>query len=151
MLDEFLERLDRKRRVDREEELIAGDARYRDEVLERVERHLRVDVRIDGDQAVRPEQQRVPVRRGFGGRVAGDVAVGPGPVLDHHGPPQSFGKPLGNQPRGNVGRASRRDRDQDADRRLRVLGKGRPGKQHDQASDSQAQQMVHDGSSLEVL
>ena len=62
VLDELLEIPYWKRRIDREHELVRRYRSHRHEILEGVERHLRVQMRIDRHQAVLTEQQRVPVR-----------------------------------------------------------------------------------------
>ena len=116
IVDEFLEGFDRHLRIDRQHELVGSDARDRQQVLERIKTQPRVDMRIDGDAAVRAKEQRIAVGRGLGGLGGGDVAVGAGAVLDHHRPAAGFLQILCDQPRRRVGRAARRDRHQQLDR-----------------------------------
>ena len=116
VFDEFRERLDRQLGIDREHELVGGDARHRQEVIERVEAQLGIDMGIDGDAAVGMKEQRVAVGGGLRDRVGGDVAVGARAVLDHDRPSQRLLHVVGEQPRGDIRRAARWDGHQDLDR-----------------------------------
>ena len=82
ILDELLQVLHGQRRVDREHHLRVHQRGDRLEVLQRIERHLRVEMRPDDDLRVGAKEERVPVRRCACGRVAGNVAVRAGAIVD---------------------------------------------------------------------
>ena len=138
IFDELRHRLDRQAWIDRQEELVRRHARDRQQVLEHVDRHRRIDMRIDGDQAVGGHDQRVAVGLGVGGHFSGDIAVGAGAVLDEERLPHRLGQALRQEPRGDVGRPARRDRHQHLDRPRRILLRARPARPSNDTSASAA-------------
>ena len=103
-------------RVDLQEHQHARGGGHRHQVLGRVERHLRVQVRIDRHRAARAHEQRVAVGRLLGHEVAGDVAVGAGAVLHHHRLAQRLRQRLRHGARDLVGGAAGREAHDHADR-----------------------------------
>ena len=150
VLDEFLEIAHRQRRIDREHELIRDQGRDRSEILQRIERHLRVQVRIDRDQAVLAQQQRVAVGRRLRDHVAGDVAVGARMILDDDRRAEQLGKLLPDDARGDIGCAAGRDRHDQLDRARRILCERRRARQCKQAGRKQAQQFRRHGVSFRI-
>ena len=77
------ERARRELRRRRDQERRLRQQHDRSESTIRVERHRLVHEAVGGQHAGRPEQQRVAVGLGLGGRGGADVAVGAGAVVDH--------------------------------------------------------------------
>jgi hypothetical protein len=69
--------------IGRQQQRIRHQARDRGQVLERIDRHLGIEVRIDAEQRARPHQQGVAVRIGAGHQLAGEIAVRARPILHH--------------------------------------------------------------------
>ena len=120
VLDEFREGLHRQRRIDREHELVGDQARDRREVPHRIDRHALVQVRIDRDQAVGAENQRVAIGGRGGDHLGSGVAVRAGAVLHHHRLAERFRELLPDDPRRDIRRAARRNGDDDAHGARRV-------------------------------
>ncbi len=150
IFDELLEVAHGQRRIDRKHELIRRDGRDRGEILQRVERHLGVEVRIDRDQAVLAEEQRVAVGRRLRDHVAGDVAVGAGMVLDHDRLVEKLGEFLSDHARDDVGGAAGRDRHDELDRARGILRERRSGRQRKEARRKEARQFRRHGASFRI-
>src|SRR5438105_10872928 len=73
--EKLLEILHGDGRMCRKDELRGRRGGDRDEILERIEAHPRVDMRADGEQAVMAVQERVAVWRRTRHVFTGDVAV----------------------------------------------------------------------------
>src|SRR5688572_14337151 len=69
------------------------------EILERAVRVLRIEARRHAEGAVRADEQRVPVRRGFRYLVRADRAAGAGAILHHDRLPERVLQPRGHEPR----------------------------------------------------
>jgi hypothetical protein len=100
---------------------LLGNRRDRTEILQRIERHLRVQGRIDRQVRRLPHADGVAVRRRLGHHIQPDVAAGAGLVVHDHRPSQQGGELLGDQARSGVGATAGRERHDEADRF------GRPG------------------------
>ena len=124
--DIFGEALRRQLVVYDEDERCAGDGRDRLEVLDRVERKLRIEARVDRLRARIGHEQRVAVGRGLRDRVGADDAARAGAILDHDGLAPLLAQQLPDLAREHVGRAARRLRDDQLDdlrrERLRCCG-----------------------------
>ncbi len=81
--DEFLKVVRGDLRIDRQHKRVRLDGCDRDDVFQRIERHLGEEMGIDGEQVVGADQQAVAVRRGMRDQFAGDIAAGAGLVFDH--------------------------------------------------------------------
>ena len=68
----------------RDTEVVAGHARHRRQVFQRVVRQLRIQVRQHRQYRIVDEADGVAVRRGFGDALGADLARCAGLVLDHH-------------------------------------------------------------------
>jgi hypothetical protein len=136
-----------KRRIGADDEHVGNGGDVGDvlEVGSRVVGHPFVQRIVDRHHAGGRHEQRVPVRRRLGDGVGADVACGPGLVLDHDGLAERTRKTVGQEPRKNVGRASGRERDDDAHRPLRIsiLGVRRCHAKHEGAE--QGEDFSHDG------
>jgi hypothetical protein len=77
-------------------------------------------------------QKRVAVGGSLGDAIGCDVAAGAGNVLDHKGRAPDFRKPVGENARGEVGRRSRREADQDLHRLAGIDGLRRSCLCHEQ-------------------
>src|SRR5215831_12251146 len=144
--DEGAEIRDRgERRIGRQNELVGHQARHRQQVLERVDRHLGVEVRIDCEQRTRPQQQRIAVRRCMRGEVAGEIAVRARPVLHHDRLAEARAQRLTQRAGDEVGRAARRERHQQADRPRGIGLRRRSAREHREHSrEHEADQARHD-------
>src|SRR6516165_3323658 len=115
-----------ERRIGRQNELVRHQARHRQQILERIDRHLGVEVRIDCEQRARAQQQRIAVGRCMRGEFAGQVTVRARPVLHHDRLTQARAQWLAECAGNEIGRASRGKRHQQPDRpsgkRLRRRG-----------------------------
>jgi hypothetical protein len=142
--NEFLKRFHRHCGIDREHEFVRGQRGHRHQVLQRIEGHLAVKMRIDGDERVLPEQKRVAIGRRFGDQITRDVAVRAGAILDDHGLSEALGQPRTDHARRHVGRTARRNGHDDADglRRIRLRAR-RGGKQNGKAKSGRQQNSVH--------
>jgi hypothetical protein len=120
---EVLEGFYRQSGVDSEQHLGIDQARDRQQVLQRIERHFRVKMRADDDLRVRAEQQCVAIGRRFGYGLHGDVAVGPGTVLDDHRLAERLAKLRREQPRDGIGCSAGRIGHEEPDRPCGVLGR----------------------------
>ena len=131
-----------KRRVCGKEKLVGDDARDWQQILERVDGHLCVEMRIDGQQRARRQQQRRPVGGCVRSQLAGEVAVRAAPVLHHDRLPQPRGERLRNQARDEVGRTAGRKRQQQLERPRRVglpqRRRGQVGEQNDREQSADA-------------
>ena len=111
--DELLERLRRKGRIDDEDAGLAADQRDRREVLDRVERELRVERRADR-VGLRREQQRVAVGRRLRDHFAADRRARAGLVLDDDLLAPALAEFLRDHAHRAVDRAAGRERHDDA-------------------------------------
>ena len=121
VVDEFLQRVHRQRRIHGEHHLRIDDARHGDKVFHRVERQIGIEVRIDDDLRVGAKKQRVAIRRRLRHHLHRQVAVGAGTVLHHDRLPEPLAERRGDDARDGVVRAARWLRNQDADRPRRIL------------------------------
>ena len=80
--DELRQRLHRQLRADDQHLRRAETQADRGEILRRIVGHPLHDQRVDGQRAVRAQQQRVPVRLGPGDDLGADIAAGACAVLD---------------------------------------------------------------------
>jgi hypothetical protein len=96
-------------------------------LLERIDRHPRVKMRIDPEQRARSEQQRVAVRRRVGDQFAGEVAVRAGAILHHYRLPEPRCQRLSDEAGDDVGRTARRERDEEPDRPCGIRLRQRDG------------------------
>src|SRR5262249_37080944 len=76
------------------------------EIVQRIERHVRVYVRIDRDVAELNESDRVAVRRGFGDRLGAKISAAAGAIFNHDTLAQGFADILGGDARGDVHEAA---------------------------------------------
>jgi hypothetical protein len=97
---------------------VGGEAELRDrrEILDRVERQLRVEARMDDERPGGTEQERVAVGRALGDALGRHVAARAGHVLDHNRLAPGFGKLVADHPRNDVGGTAGHEADQDAQR-----------------------------------
>jgi hypothetical protein len=93
----------------------AGNRSHRHQVLRRVERHLRVQVRIDRHGATGRHQQRVAVSRRLGDEVRPKVACGAPLVFHDDRLPQRFVQRRSDEPGQLIGSAARRKVHHDLD------------------------------------
>ncbi len=100
--------------------LVRHQARDRQEILEGIDRHPGVEVRIDREQRAWPQQQRIAVGRRARGELARQVAVRAGPVLHHDRLTKARGQRLPHHAGDEVGGAARRIRHQQPDRPRRI-------------------------------
>ncbi len=133
-----------------QEQRVRHQARHRHEILERIDRHLGIEMRIDAEQRARAQQQRVAVRCRAGHQLAGEIAVRARPVLHHHRLAQTRRK---RQPHGaghQIGGAPGRIRHQEPDRPARIglrpagTRKGGIGAYGDQRRQHEPEQAGHD-------
>jgi hypothetical protein len=115
-LDEFLQCFGRHRRIYSKHELVRRQTRNRHQVLERIERHPAVDVRVAHEHVVGAMEQRVAVRRGMRRDIACEIAARARPVLDDDGLSQPHGQRLPIKPSDEVHRPARRIGNNDPDR-----------------------------------
>src|SRR5262245_43545220 len=76
LLDEFLQRLRRYGWADDQQHLRVDQCRDGCQILQRVERHLRVEMRADHDLGVGAQEKGVAVWRSLCGELRGEIAVG---------------------------------------------------------------------------
>jgi hypothetical protein len=107
--NEVGQRAHRRVRAHREHHRLRGHFGDGREVFQGIEGHLRVEPRVDGEVRRLPHAQRVAVGRGLGHRVQADVAGGAGLVVDDDRPVVQHREPLGNEARGGIGAAARRE------------------------------------------
>jgi hypothetical protein len=118
--DQFLHRIGRDRRIDGEHVRHTGDQHHRLEVFHVIERHLRIQARVDRVRADGAHQQRIAVGRTFRDQLGTDVATGARSVVDDERLPERFRQLLRDRARQDVGRAARRERDDDPHRLRRI-------------------------------
>ncbi len=109
-LDQFLDRMHRHRRIDRQHHRSGGAERHGVEVLERIVAGVTEQIRIVGDVAA-GHQHRVAVRRRLRRAHRADIAAGARHVLDEEILAGLRGKALRDQPREQIGRPARRKTD----------------------------------------
>ena len=119
MRDEFGHGLDRQIVVDHQDVGHARGAGDRRDVAQEVEVQVLVERVVDG-VCRHPLQQRVAVRRGLHHRLGPDVAAGARAVLDQDRLADPLRQPLPHQPGIDVGAATGRKSDDDADRLRRI-------------------------------
>ncbi len=120
--NELLHGVGRHRRIDDEHIGDARDEDHRDEVLDVVVRHLRIQARIDRVRADRAHFERVAVGRRLGDEFRADVAARARPIVDDDALAPGFGEVLRDLAGENVGGAARRKRHDEADRLRRIGG-----------------------------
>ena len=98
-----------------------ADLANRREVLDRVERHLGIDVGVDHQRAVIAEQQGVAVRFGSRNHLGTDVAGRAGLVFHHHLLAQLSAELLSHDAGTGVGHASSSEGHDQADRLVGVF------------------------------
>jgi hypothetical protein len=108
--------------IDREHHLRVDQRGDRRQVLQRVERHLRVEVRADDDLRVGAQEQGVAVGRRARSGFHRHVAVGAGAVVDHDRLAERLAQLRREDARERVGRPAGRVGDQQPDRARRVVG-----------------------------
>ncbi len=125
--DELLQRRRRHGRVHHDHARLAPDQRNRREIVDRLERQLRVERRADRVR-LRGEKQRVPVRRGFRNDVGADRRARARPVLDDDRLPEPLRQLLRDHAHRPVDCPARRERHDHAHgaRRVVLRGGGRP-------------------------
>ena len=121
VLQEIQQVLHRQRGVAREHHLGRDERGYGREILQRIDRQVRVQMRADDDLAVLPQEQRVSVGRGPCGEFAREVAVGARAILDHHRLPERLAEPGGDHAGNRIGGTARRIGHEQANRPARVL------------------------------
>ncbi len=110
----------------------------------RVDRHLGVEVRIDREQAVGAERERVAVGARLGGQLGRDVAVRAGPVVDHHRLAEPRRQRLPDHAGDHVGGAAGREADHQPDGPRRIGLRRRGGHEHrDQGREHEADEAGH--------
>src|SRR5215469_8530626 len=119
-----------ERRIGRQNELVRHHARHRQQILERVDRHLGVEVRVDCEQRARPQQQRIAVGRCMRGEFAGQVTIRARPVLHHDRLTQARAQRLAECAGNEIGRTSRGKRHQQPDRPRRIGLRRRGAREH---------------------
>ncbi len=122
-LDQVGDVLGRNLGVDGHDVRHGGQVRDGREVLLAVERQVRVDGRVDAVRADGGDAQDVAVGRAAGDEGAADRTAGAAAVFDHHGLAQFLAQLVGEQAADDVGRASGRERNDQADGlgRIRVF------------------------------
>ncbi len=113
--DEFLQRLCLDGGMDHDHEVGVVDRRDRCEIAHQLVFALRHQ-RFIGGLGVRHHQQRVAVRRRFGGLDRADDAAGTGAILDHEGLAETLLQHAADLAGGDVGRATGAERDDHPDR-----------------------------------
>ncbi len=116
MRNEFLERLRRHGRVDHQHVGRARQLRDGCEVLDRVVAHVGLGERVGQVRALRGHHQRVAIGLGTRHLGAGDGAARTGPVVHHHRSAQRLGQRLGIEPSDQIDRAARGERHHQRDR-----------------------------------
>ena len=129
VLDELGEVVHRQLRIHHQEEAVRHQACHRGEIAQWIERHARVEMRVDREQAVHADQQRIAVGRRLRHRFARHHAVAADAVLDHHRLAQRLGEARRDEAPHEVRPAAGRDRHQQADRFRGVLRGGDRRKQ----------------------
>ncbi len=97
----------------------ARNRRDRHEIVQWIERHVRVYVRIDRDVAELNESDRVAVRRGFRDRLRAEISAAAGAIFNNDTLPQGFADILGGDARGDVHIVLRQGSARSAERRRR--------------------------------
>ena len=122
--DELLHRFRRLRQRHAHQIGLGDQQRHRREIADRIVTQRRIEEPVGGEP--RPDDEDgVTVRIGTGDHLGGDVAAGAGLVLDHHRLAPHLLQPVADQPRGDVGRAARRERHHDAHVPLRPVRRRR--------------------------
>ena len=117
--NEILQGVYRKRGDDDQHPGLAADQRNRREVFDRIERELRIQGGADG-VGLRRKQQGIAVGRRLGDHLTADGRARAGLVLDDHALTEALRQLLGDEAHRPVDRASRRERNDDAYRPVRV-------------------------------
>ena len=140
-LDELLQRAHRHAGIDAENRRLVGVLPDRHHVLHGIEGRL-VHDRVDGVAAGDAEEGVTVGRRldrGFGA----EISAGARPVVDQHGLAEARRHLLGDEPRGEVGPAARRERHDELDRPRR------PGLRRDAAGKTERCATGQKGSSAD--
>ena len=125
--DQLVHRLRRMVGVDRERELEVGDLRDRREIHQRVVRRLREHHRREHGDDDRRQHQDASIGRRVLHRLGDDPSAGAGPVLDHDRLLQLVLHAVGDQPRGDVGRAAGGEADEQPHRLVDLGERGSRG------------------------
>ncbi len=118
--DEILERIRLDAGMHHQQVGRGCDQRHRHEILDRVVLDAGVRRRRDHVGAGGAHGERVAVGRGAGRDLGADRAAGAAAVVDDHLLAEALGELLPDQARDDVGRAARRERDDQADRLGRI-------------------------------
>ena len=102
---------------------VAGERDGR-EILQRIVAELGLHEGIDGERAVRADEQRVAVGRRARHRFGADAAAGAAAVVDHHRLAERARDPFADQAADDVGIAAGRERHDQMDRPVRIGGEG---------------------------
>ena len=147
--DELGHRVRGHRRIDDQHVRNARDEDHRREILHVVVRHLGVEAGVDRVRADRSHLERVAVGRGMGDELRADVAARTGSVVDDDLLAPGLGQLLRDVARQDVGRATGRKRDDDADRFHRVrLGGGPRGDEREGCAEGKAAEQGRHGDLL---
>ena len=120
--DQFAQRLGADRRVADDHERNRREHGHRLEVLHRVERHLRVQAHVGRQRTGRAHAQRVAVGRRLRHHREPDVAARARPVVHHHLLAELVVQARHQRTHHRIGTAAGRERDDHADRLVRVVG-----------------------------
>jgi hypothetical protein len=129
--DEFLHILRGDRRMHHEDVRDRGQVGDRNEIGQRLVGELRVRGGIDRVRRDGRDAQRVSVRRRLRDEVGADAAAGPGAIVDDDRLPELLRELVGDEPRDDVGRATRRERNDEPDRLRRIVLRCRELRQRD--------------------
>ena len=121
VVDQFLQVLDRHRRIDHENAGHLGQQRHGGEIAIGIERQLGEHEGVDRQRADVADDQRVAVRLRLGHRLHGDIAGAPGAVVDDDFLAQTLGHFAGEGARHDRRAAARRERHHQADRFAWIL------------------------------
>ena len=107
--DEVLEVFHRQRRMHRQHKWADGRQRHRRKIAQRVIRHFRVHIRINGERPGAAHHQRITVGRGLRHHLGADHAARAAAIFNHKGVTQRFGQALRQRARDKIGAATRRE------------------------------------------
>ena len=118
--DEFQQCLCRDLRMHDDHKVGVIDRRNRCQIAHQFVFALRHQRFIRG-LGIRHHQQRITVRRRFGGLQRADHAAGAGPVFDHEGLPETLLQDVADQPGRHIRRAAGAEGNDDLDRTCRII------------------------------
>ena len=137
--DQRRHRIHGQRPGDRDDEGTGRHQRNRDEVVQRIERQLRPEMRRHHHGAGGAQQQGVAVGRGVEGDFRADHAIGTGAIVDHDRLPQRLAERRCDRAADKIGTSSGGEGDDETDGLGRIgLGGRRPGREQrrDQENES---------------